>query len=69
MVKRWIGQLALYYCREILYVQYQAAVINQNTLRGGRTGLMTESEALTTVESSLGLQIAALEALINLPNG
>jgi hypothetical protein len=68
MFKRWLGQLALYYCREILQAEYQAAIIHRNTLRMGANGMMPIETASDKVISSLDIQISALEALMGIPS-
>lgn len=68
MVKRWLGQIALYYCREILQAEHQAATIHRNTLKMGVSGLMPIETASDKVISSLEIQIAALEALMGIPS-
>ena len=46
--------------------QRMAAIVNQNTLKAGRTGLITEGDALKTVEASLDNQILAIEAIMGM---
>lgn len=66
MIKRWVGQLALYYCREVLLCEREAAIVARNTLKMGLTGVMPITTAVERTISSLELQITALEALMNL---
>lgn len=66
MVRRWLGQIALYYCREILTAEYQAAIVHRNTLRMGINGMMPLSTASGKVLASLEVQISALEALMGM---
>jgi hypothetical protein len=64
MFSNWLKKLALYYCREILICEREAAITNLRTLKAGRSGLIAEGDAIKTVESSLVTQITALEALM-----
>ncbi|MGL5064029.1 MAG: hypothetical protein ACRC62_28920 [Microcoleus sp.] len=66
MLKRWIGQIALYYCRDVFLCQREAAIVARNTLRMGLNGVMPINQAVERTVSSLELQIQALEALMNL---
>lgn len=68
MVRRWLGQLALYYCREILHAEHQAAIVHRNTLRMGINGMMPLETASDKVLASLEIQISALEALMGIPS-
>lgn len=67
MLRRWLGQLALYYCREVLLAEHQAAIVHRNTLRMGMNGMMPIETASDQVLASLEIQISALEALMDLP--
>lgn len=60
------SRLALWWLRDLLLAQRMAAIVNRNTLKAGRSGLLAEGDALKTVESSLGNQIVAIEALLGI---
>jgi hypothetical protein len=61
-----ISRFALWWLRDLLLAQRTAAIVNMNTLKAGRTGLLIEGDALKTVESSLQNQVVAIEALLGI---
>jgi hypothetical protein len=66
MIKRWLGNLALRYCHEILLCEREAAVLARNTLVMGVNGVLPLDRAVDRVISSLDSQITALEALMGM---
>lgn len=66
MIKALLSRAALYYCRDLLLCEREAAIINRNTLLAGRNGILTPDSACNRVVKSLELQIVALEALLDL---
>lgn len=67
MIKSLLARFALYYCREILYCEYEAANIHRNTLLMGINNGMPLDTAASRVVKSLEIQISALEALLGMP--
>ena len=61
-----LTRLSLWWLRDLMELQRTAAIVNQNTLKAGRTGLLTKGDALKTVEESLGKQILAIEAILGM---
>ena len=61
-----LTRLSLWWLRDLMAAQRMAAIVNQNTLKAGRTGLITEGDALKTVEASLDNQILAIEAIMGM---
>lgn len=61
-----LRRLSLWWLGDLIAAQHTAAIVNLNTLRAGRTGLMTESYALKTVEASLEKQILVIEAIMGM---
>jgi hypothetical protein len=64
MIKRWLGNLALRYCHEILLCEHQAALLARDTLLMGVNGYLPLETAVDRVINSLEIQLTALEALI-----
>lgn len=67
MIKNLLARFALYYCREILHCEYEAANIHRNTLLMGINNGMPLDMAAYRVVESLEIQIGALEALLGMP--
>ena len=61
-----LTRLCLWWLRDLMAAQRNAAIVNQNTLKAGRTGLLNEGDALETVEASLEKQIQAIEAIMGM---
>jgi hypothetical protein len=61
-----VTHLSLWWLREVFWTQRSAAIVHRNTLKAGLSGVMTPTEALISVEASLGIQVVALESLMGL---
>lgn len=66
LVNQILTRICLWWLRDLMAAQRTAAIINQNTLKAGRSGLLTEGDALKTVEASLEKQILAIEAIMGM---
>lgn len=65
-VNNLLSRFAIWWLRDLMKAQRLAAIVNQNTLKAGRAGLIPEGDALKTVESSLEKQILAIESILGI---
>jgi hypothetical protein len=66
IISQGLSRISLWWLRDLMMAHRTAAIVNLNTIKAGINGLITESDALKTVEASLDFQIQAIESLMQI---